>query len=304
MFIIPTSDHPFYLWQSVVQMHALQDEDARWLFYSDGKPSKILQGILDSKVAKMSVWSDWPRDRKYNAAMKPWLVGKWLNADGYDGDVTVIDPDVIPTGNPLPEAVEGVLLGTNTDSYTGPNWLHSKSSLRALCSLLNVDIEEVRATVGIGAQYTFKGIDGDWWENVARDSIKAYHMLKSIPTENQPWCAEMYVTHLSAVRDGLTPTPSDEMSMVWANGDVEGWTEDGFFHDAGVQNPREGQFCKNLYQSWPKDIPTVDEGVAASFYVEMIKDVENDWPELVSLFDPKDFSIDDLLNDQNERNGV
>ena len=47
MILIPLSDHPFYLWQALVQMHALQGQRARWLVYCPtGSPSPLLAAIM------------------------------------------------------------------------------------------------------------------------------------------------------------------------------------------------------------------------------------------------------------------
>ena len=285
MILVPLSDHPFYLWQCLVQMRALREQAARWLVYCPtGKPSPLLAAIMRAGVADITAWPDWDRDRAYNPAMKPWLVGKWLTASGWDGPVTVIDPDVIPTGQPLPGPVPGVLLGTDTDSYTGPAWLDSKGALEPLCDLVGVRVEEARAYPGIGAQYVTQGIPGEWWELVAELSTRAYHLLRALPADAQPWCAEMYVTQLAAIRDGYTPTIAPSMGMVWADGPASGWETAGYFHDAGVVTPRAGIFCKVTHQSWPRDVPTVREDTAGARYVDLIRETEQAWPELVALF--------------------
>lgn len=285
MILTPLSDHPFYLWQALVQMHALQGQRARWLVYCPtGSPSSLLASIMRAGVADVTAWPDWDRDRAYNPACKPWLVGKWLTASGWDGAVHVIDPDVIPTGRPITDPLPGVLLGTDTDSYTGPAWLDSKGALDPLCDLVGVRVEEVRAYLGVGAQYVTQGIPGAWWEDVARTSVAAFHLLKSLPADAQPWCAEMYVTQLAAIRDGYRPTIAPAMGMVWTDGPASGWETAGYFHDAGVVTPRPGAFHKGSHQSWPREIPPVDPGQAAHRYVEHIHATEAAWPELVALF--------------------
>lgn len=290
MFLIPTSDHPFYLWQCLVQMHVLNGLPSRWLFYCEtGSPSKILRAIMDAGIADITAWPDWQRDRHYNAAMKPWLVGKYLAANPETGPVTIIDPDVIPTGQPLPDARVGVLLGTDTDHYTGPKWLGSKGVLEPLSELVGVDVEAVRSTAGIGAQYISSGIPGAWWEGVAETSARAYRLLKAQPAvDAQPWCAEMYVTHLAAVRDGYMPTPDERMSMVWADGRSDGWDSCGFFHDAGVTEWRPGVFHKGTWQRSPfgREVPDVNPGNAGRRYLDHIRATERDWPHLAALFIP------------------
>ena len=285
MILVPLSDHPFYLWQAVVQMYALQGQEARWLIYNHRNYVPLLvEAIIKEDIGEVVVYPDWERDRSYNAAMKPWLVGKWLTDTEWDGDVQVFDPDVIPTGLPLPSAESEVLFGTCTDWYTGPEWLDSKGVLTLLCDLLGVDIDLARQFPGIGAQYIFKDIPGYWWEIVAKESIKAYHLLKTHPVDAQPWCAEMYVTHLLALRDWYKPVAHPQMDMIWANNPVSGWNSAGYFHDAGVLKPQNGSFHKNSYQSWPRRIPEVASDQAAYRYVELIKETEAKWPKLIKKF--------------------
>lgn len=287
MILVATSDHPFYLWQCLVQMHALDGRDAHWLFYcTSGKPSPLLSAIMTAGIGSVTAWPDWQRDRRYNPAMKPWLVGKYLSAEPTDEPVLVIDPDVIPTGRPLPAPIEGMLIGTDTDSYTGPAWLDSKGALEPLCELVDVPVDLVRGQRGIGAQYLAQGIPGQWWERVARLSVQAYHLLRRLKEDAQPWCAEMYVTHLLAIRSGYAPVVDKRMSMVWADGPVSEWDSSGFFHDAGVTEWRPGVFHKGTWQTSPfgRAIPAVAEDTAAHRYVQLIRETEERWPELTSLF--------------------
>lgn len=286
-FLIPLPDHPFYLWQALVQMHALDGKDAQWLIYCpSGKPSGLLAAIMQSGIARIAAWPDWQRDGAYHAAMKPWLVGKWLTAENYEGSVCVIDPDVIPTGNMLPIAQVGTLTGTDTDSYTGPAYLQSKGCWEALCALVGVDPDLASQMPGIGAQYVFRGLCGAWWEDVAQLSIKAFHLLSEHPSDVQVWCAEMYATQLAAIRDGLEVLSDPWMEMVWADGDAQGWQSAAFFHDAGVPEPREGIFCKGSWQHSPfgRNVPPVDPSTAGFHYLELIRETEERWPHLTQLF--------------------
>ena len=214
--------------------------------------------------------------------MKPALVGHWLSANPTDEDVMVIDPDVIPTGQPLPEAQTGVLLGTDTDWYTGPEWLKSKEAWNLLCEHLDVDPLMAETYKGIGAQYIFRGITGEFWLEVAEKSIDAYDLLKKHPIDAQPWCAEMYVTHILAAKYGYRPTTSPQMEMVWANGPLSGWETTAFFHDAGQQVDNGRDFRKAAYQLSPfkKSIRVVPDSASAK-YVQLINETETKFPDII-----------------------
>lgn len=278
--LVPLSDHPYYLWQALVQ-HAA-GVDATWLIYRHNKRnSKYLEAFRKSG-ARVNIWDDWREERPYNAMMKPALVGHWLKANQPDEAVLVIDPDVIPTGKPLPTGQPGVIFGTDTDSYTGPEWLKSKEAWLLLCHHLGVHPEDAQRYPGIGAQYIFQDIPGDWWLEVAKQSVKVYELLKKHPIDAQPWCAEMYATHILAIKDGYRPTQSDQMSMFWADGPMSGWDEAAFFHDAGQHEPNGRDFHKGSYQVSPfKKKIEVHPDSASSWYVELIKDTEKKFPDII-----------------------
>lgn len=287
--LVTVPDNPYYLWQALVQMYTQGPKNAAWLFYCPkGSPSRILQGMIDELVDyEIHWWPDWNR-RGYNPAAKPQLVGKYLEKTKYSGPYLIMDPDCIKTGQPLPECKENTILGTDTDSYTGPRYLKKKDAWSLLCSYFKIDSDDVFWYQGIGAQY-ITDLPYDFWNDVGTESIKVYHLLKDLPSPDgvpvQAWCAEMYTTQMVAIREGVVPEISPQMRMVWADDSVDRWKTDGFFHNAGVPDPKRGSFCKIQHQSWPKNIPWVDETKAASTYVKLIEQTKKTWPKLVSLFD-------------------
>lgn len=291
MILVPTSDHPFYIWQSLVQMVSMEDlgliDETRWLFYT-ARMSDRLRKIVDSGIAQCVVLQDWPRDKTYNPAMKPWQVGRWLNAnkDYVDDNILVVDPDVILTRKPTLVPQRGVLHGTDTNSYTGPQYLKSKNAFDSLCAITGADPKEAEKYSGIGAQVAFTGMSGDWWEDIAKLSIFAYKELKKIPSPDgnpvQAWCAEMYVTQFVAIRDGIEPRTEPSMSMVWADGPVSSWDTCGFFHDAGQTKENPDHFCKLTHQvsPWGKNL-AVSSNSASSKYVNLIQGTAARYPSLV-----------------------
>ena len=278
--LIPLSDHPFYLWQALVQ-HAAGVKGT-WLIYRHNRQNSRYLDAFQRSGASTVVWDDWRISKTYNPMMKPALVGHWLTANQTDEDVLVIDPDVIPTGRQLPVGRRNVILGTDTDWYTGPAWLQSKRALEPICEYLEVDPDDASAYLGIGAQYIFKGIPGEFWLEVAEKSVAVYEILTKHPIDAQAWCAEMYVTHILAVKYGYQPTPSSNMSMMWANGSVQDWDTTAFFHDAGQPIDNHRDFHKGTYQLSPfrKTIRVAQES-ASSRYVELIKETEVKFPNII-----------------------
>ena len=284
--IVPLSDHPYYLWQALVQAVELKrlGIPATYLVYTQTPaPSARLRAIMGAGLADWHVWRDWRTSKTYNAAMKPWLVGKWLtaNPDRVDAPFVLIDPDCIPTRAPAGEVTATRWFGTDTDSYTCPGYLRSKPGVwDALCALVGVD-PTTADRPGVGAQVAAVGQPGEFWETVAAKSIEAHAMMTAGPTDVQAWCAEMYVTALECARRGIDLAPDPGMSMLWANGPAAGWETHGYFHDAGVTAENGRDFCKITHQAspWGKSLDVHPESASAR-YVELIRAAREAHPEL------------------------
>lgn len=284
--VVPLSDHPYYLWQALTQAVELKrlGIPTTYLVYTQNKsPSSRLRDIMNAELADWHVWQDWRTEKVYNAAMKPALVGKWLKANPQHEStvLTIIDPDAIPTRQPSGKVTETVWVGTDTDSYTGVGYLKSKAGVwESLCGI--VDVGPQSEYVGVGAQVSAVGQSGEFWETVASKSITAYHMMQTSNTDVQTWCSEMYVTALECVRRGISLEPDLTYSMVWADGPASGWQTDGFHHSAGVTAENGKDFCKITHQisPWGKQLK-VSPNSASARYVELIRNVEQQYPELV-----------------------
>lgn len=300
--VVATSDHDYFLWQCVVQAYWMKQQgmEVTYLLYGQGSPSVHAKRL--SSVADVEFWMDWrqPRERGYNPAMKPWLVGKWLKRrpSAVSKPTLLMDPDVIPTGvHEMPQPTATKWYGTDTDSYTGPGYLRSKGEdvWERLCGFVGVDPTTAQAWPGIGAQYVFTGQSSDFWEAVARTSVQAFKWMgrtakgytatlpdgtKDFPV--QAWCSEMYIMQLEMIRRGIKPTLSPEMDMVWAAGDSADWGTKGFFHNAGVLQSNGRDFNKMAYQysPWGKDIHVSPES-ASYRYLQLVKEVEEAWPKVV-----------------------
>lgn len=290
MYLIPVPDHPFFRWQMITQITAMEElgllSQCHWLMYT-GELSPQLRALIEYKVAKITVWPDWPRDSSYNGAMKPWLIGKWLSANPekvFDNYI-VIDPDVIPITTNFPIPPYGEVYGTDTDSYTGPGYLKSKDVFKGLCDIVGVDSSYAEQFPGIGAQLSWRGLSGQWWEEVAQFSITAHRYMVEHPSDIQAWCSEMYITQLCLIRDGWVPRAIPDMDMVWANGSIEKWNSAGFFHDAGVTEANPNHFCKlqfNPESPFGKEI-AVSETSASRRYIDYIRKTEKRFEDIIKL---------------------
>jgi hypothetical protein len=205
---------------------------------------------MGAGLADWHVWADWRTDKTYNAAMKPWLVGKYLAAHTDTGPVLVLDPDALPLRQ-WPDAVPGVLYG-RTRTPTPARVPEIQGCVGALCDLVGVD--RVWAMCGCGAQYV-TDLPGPWWEAIAELSVVAHRLLSTIPapagdpTRFRRGALRCYVTQLAAIRDGirLWRTRNGHGLGQWSR---SGWESHGFFHDAG-----QTRGWPSLLQDHPQSSP-------------------------------------------------
>ena len=292
--VVPFPDHPYYLWQVLVQAEQFRLSGFRpqvtYLAYLPRtRESEGLKQFRQESGFDVLVWRDWrpSRDLVYNPAMKPGLIGRWLTegAEQDRGDLLILDPDALPlhpaSPRPFKRARRDRWRGTDTDAYTGPAYLKTKNCWELLCEICHVDPDEAARFPGIGAQYlvTAEAGSGTFWTEVAELSVEAYRaLLRSTPPEGetpvQAWCAEMYVAQLLMIREGRNPSPDPAMRMVWASDHADLLPGAGFFHNAGVVEAGTGHWWKGAYQTVPpwehSLVQEVDPGSASTYFLQIL----------------------------------
>lgn len=295
--LVATSDHPFYLWQVLVQIEHFKErgtlEDAHYLLYHQGPdPSPLALQIARETGAKMYFWRD-PRVRKeYDPAMKPWLIGAYFRQ--FPGEVSkryqYLDPDVMVIQDPEFYREIPAWSASCTDGYTGPGYLrgHGEDLWVDLCDLAGVAPEVAAKVPGVGAQWIVQDADAQFWFDVATTSEQMWQRCKAQPKQEgqqyqvQAWCAEMYATQLLALAYGFPVRSDPAMDFIWANGPAEAWSDFGYFHDAGIPEPNGRDFCKGEHQSSPFRTPLVVDPVSASSrYVDLIRRTVDSYPSVI-----------------------
>ena len=305
-FVIPVPDNRYYLWQMLVQAAHFREmgyeDDAHYLVIYFGQPSDILQRIFDSDAlgCYIHAYPDTREDHGYSASMKPWLLGQYFNQfPEQAGRVhNYLDPDVMFT-HPMDftpfEQYDGRWYGSDTRSYTGAQYIREKGEqlFLDLCEIAGVspDLVLEHDHNSIGAQYFIKDAEADFWFNVERHSVKAYHHMIATRDKYQPeghqypiqaWCAEMYMQQYQTIKAGFTPIADERLQFHWANHNAADWDERACFHNAGVAAENGRDFCKITWQSSPfrKEI-TVSPESASSRYVDLIRKTEVMFPDLI-----------------------
>lgn len=305
-FLIPVPDHRYYLWQMLVQAAHFREvgyeDDAHFLIVYFGEPSETLRRLYESDDLRcyLHAYPDTREERGYSASMKPWLLAQYF--DQFPEQVSVVhnylDPDVMFT-HPMDftpfERDDGRWFGSDTRSYTGAQYIREKGEqlFLDLCAIADVSpdlvLEHDHNT--IGAQYFIKDAGADFWSNVERNSVRAYHHMVETAERYKPeghqypiqaWCSEMYMQQFETLRAGFTPVADERLQFHWANHDAASWDDRAYFHNAGVTRENGRDFCKIRWQSSPfrKEITVAPES-ASSRYVEMIRRTEEMFPDLI-----------------------
>jgi len=306
-FVIPLPDNPYHLWQALVQLASFRElgyeEDVHYLIvYFFDRPSDLLLRLWESDEirAYLHLYPDTRDDLSYPVSMKPWLMGQFFEQfpDEVSTYYTYLDPDCVLTRpmdfSPLLTS-DGVWHGSDTGSYTGPDYLRSQGEqlFLDLCEISGVAPDQVIAhhENSIGAQVIVHGAPAEFWYEIERKSVRAYHCLKKYAAEHdsqralypiQEWCAEMYMQQFETIRAGFVPKATPLMEFSWATSPAELWSERPFFHDAGQPHEDGHHFCKLTWQSSPfrKEIQ-VSPSSASSHYVELIRRTEEMFPDLI-----------------------
>ena len=305
-FIVPFPDHPYYLWQVLVQIMNFRkmgyEQDAVYpVSFFRHKPSELLLRMVNSPNIKAKFYlypAEERVDRSYTAANKPWLMGKYFEQFPEEkGVFNYLDPDVVFTKQMdfEPFIQDDKWYGSSTKSYTGTTYIKSKAEqlLVDLCGIAGVSVEDVEKHDhnSIGAQYFVKNCTADFWFEVAAKSTVGYkHMLDTStiykkpedPYPIQAWASEMYFTQYAMIRHGIEPVASDLMQFSGANHHISDWEKKPYFHNAMVPKENGRDFCKVTYQSSPfrKEIVVSPDSISSK-YVELIKETEQEFLELI-----------------------
>jgi hypothetical protein len=140
-----------------------------------------------------------------------------------------------------------------------------------------------------GAQYLFKNVKTQYWDDVVNLSHKLYHNVTELNEKEvelrkskdvndnyvpiQIWTAEMWALLWVAWKQGKETRVVKELDFTWATDPVEKWYTNSIFHNAGVVNNTSGMFYKGDYiDKSPKSSNLKLDYKKASYnYYEMLK---------------------------------
>ena len=297
--LIATFDHNYYLWQCLVQINNFikygYDEDSIYII-STINPSPVLQAMMNHpKIkSKFYLYKDERKDSLYPSSLRPHILEKFfLEHPEYEKQVFFYtDPDVLFTKKlDFSEMLkDDTWYLSDTRGYIDSKYLKSRSEyvFNKMCEIVNVSTEDIIAlddNAG-GAHYLLKGINANFWKKVYDDCEKLYKFLKDNEESGVlPWTADMWSVLWNGVYFNYSIKIHKDLDFCWAPFHIDEWYKKNIFHNAGIMKPSDTHFTKTIYQNSPfnQEIK-VSENNCTFKYVEEIKETENNFKDIVSVF--------------------
>lgn len=302
-FVITVPDHPYYLWQVLVQINNFTRlgiaKDTYYIFglFNNQPSDRLLSFVNNPKIqSKFYLFQDARINKDYTVSLSPHLLERFCNVTNImqTENIFLTDPDVtIKEGFDLTQfEKDNSWYLSNTRSYVGVDYIKSKSPdlFVKMCNIVGIDPAIVEANdnnVG-GAQYIMKNTNAEFWNKCYRDSEELYKFMKNTSTIYSPeypiqaWTASMWSFLWNGWYFGHDIKVVPEMEFAWASNPMSKYDETYIFHNAGVTENNGEHFSKIHYQESPFKRTLLGSEKSASWkYIEEIKDTERNFPELI-----------------------
>lgn len=164
-------------------------------------------------------------------------------------------------------------------------------AIKTLCDIGGISVETMRMYSDMtgGAQYILKGIDGDFWRDVERQTLEIRRaFMHSIPnsintkyfsSENagfQSWCADMWAVNMALWSRNKETDVTPQLDFSWATDRIDVYHKKPIYHNAGANGQQPGVFYK---AKWINKSPigikhAIDPNSASYYYAQSIMDVK------------------------------
>lgn len=312
-YIIALPDHPFYLWQMLVQITNFRtvgiEKDVHFLIcVFNNSSSRLLTRIVNNGDLKchFHIYPDTRPLHGYSSSMRPWMMFNFLsqNEDIQRGAYMYLDPDVVFTRTPDFDALlsdhKWYISGAN--SYMDVHYIKSKGEdvYKLMTDIVGIPpalVEKYDKHAG-GVQYIFKNAPISYWQKVYVDCENLFTKVTKLNNEKiaeskakgdnpvyheiQIWCADMWACLWNAWLMGYKMEIHPSMEFIWAGWHIRDWERLTIFHNAGVPAEDGRNFAKGTHQYSPfkKEIYVHPESVSYK-YLEIIKQTEKMFPDLI-----------------------
>lgn len=299
--LIATFDHPYYLWQCLVQINNFMkygyDEDTVYII-SSSNPSIILKSMMNcSKIkSKFYIYKDERIGCKYPVTLRHHILEKfYIDNPEYEKETILLtDPDVVFTKKLDFSKMENDDFWhfSDTRSYISSKYIkyYSEKLFEEMCKIVGVSPKEISDNddnAG-GAQYIMKGITSEFWKKCNKDSEKLYNYMnetKNIYNKNgeiQSWTADMWAILWNGIYFGHKIRVTKDLDFCWSVDNIKRWNETYIFHNAGIPGDSETHFSKITYQISPfnKEIKCNNDN-CTYMYLKEIKETEENFKEII-----------------------
>jgi len=233
-------------------------------------------------------------DRKYKnyiPSIKQHMLHKHYLANPYmeNEDIFLVDSDICLT-KPLDFTnllKDDIWYVSDTVSYIGYDYILSKGRdiLEPMLEIggISEDIVKSNQNASGGAQYLYKKVKAEFWEEVVDMSHEIYMKISEISRikkeadpsyhEIQIWTAEMWAMLWVAWKQGIMTCVSSKLDFTWATDPITYWGKRAIYHNAGATSDKDGMFYKGKYTSeFPPDNLDIKNTRACHYYYQLIKE--------------------------------
>ena len=280
----PATQH--YAWQIDVMLHSFEKNGVMDVDVVLTEQENDYFELLKKKYPWVNFffYADTRKDKSYPPTTKAHLLAKHLKETGVR-DFFLTDCDIVLTKPLKLEKLkhDDVWYLSDTISYLGYNYILSKGR-RVLDLMLNVfqideDLVKTNQPNSGGAQYLFKDVDPEYFEEVEAMSNRLYKAflndLKENPKEKNPiqkWTAEMWAFLYVAWKNGKQTKVHKDLDFCFATDTIKRWDDVSIYHNAGVTHQTEELFFKGNYinEIPPLDLNLLPNRTSYKYY-ELIK---------------------------------
>lgn len=290
----------YFSWQIDVMIHSFLNNGIEAeqidIVFADKPSDELPFHYLLEKYPKVNFYfyPDTRNPIKYISSVRPHILKKHFAKYPhlYKGTFLYHDCDIALT---KPLELDNYLCGCNptcylsdTISYIGHDYIVSKGEdmLDLMCDVANIDKEIVKQNQDNsgGCQYLLKDIDHTFWEEVEKDCENLFteviklNAKKKAENERyhglQIWCADMWAVLWNLWKRNRKTKIIDELDFTWATNNVNDWGKKAIFHNAGINNNKNGEFHKAMFigKKPPKDLK-INPNLASYKYYELVKQI-------------------------------
>lgn len=299
--LIATFDHPYYLWQCLVQINNFMkygyDKDTIFVISTSNPSTQLISMMNHPEIkSKFFLYKDERPGYQYPSSLRPHILEKFFkeNPEYEKETFFYTDPDVIFTRwfDFSEFEKDDIWYVSDTRSYLDSKYIKSKSEklFNEMCDIIGISPELVvknDENAG-GAQYILKNITADFWHTCMIKSEILYNHMKDTSNIYKPehpiqfWTSDMWTVFWEGLKNGKDIKIHKDLDFCWAVSDIKEWYDKYIFHNAGVPGDSEEFFSKITYQVSPFNKKLVENKKNCTYkYVQEIKETEERFSDIV-----------------------